>query len=294
MHIIRSVLAVLMIVSSPLSLAQSFRGIYFANTSSSLVHDVIVLQWNGATWLSDLEGQATLPEDHLDSLVLHSMTFRDTIVSVSAGDTITLVEESNVLSEIVVYNRTHLKYIDHRKPRYEFQREPGDCYMLGYYSTGEVILDSITLEIIEVFRNTSRIRVVIWKDDRFLFESQPYLIPDDLKDEQFTLPVEFHYPLSGEVYIGIQFLEVGRDPFSARSHQFISKGGSTYTNANTGITLGGIKVRDDGKILHTSYLNNRFIVQYFNSPDSGRHAPYIGVHYFGSGELLTDFDEFED
>lgn len=274
-----------------LGLSQASHSIYFVDTSHALIQDVILLSWKGATWLSDLEGKASIPEDQMDALYLHSMSFHDTLVSVHTGDTIVLIEESILLDEAAAYDQSGLTFLDHRKWRYQLQREPGEYYLLGYFAEGAVVLDSLTLRVEEILRSTSRIRLVIWKDGRFIFESPVIDFPIQYQDKVVTIPIDFHSIINGEFYVGIQFLEVGRDPFGQTSHLYQYRGkGDVLSSRNTGITVGSIRLKPGESMMLGWWYNGELEMKTKQATEDYRPiAPYFGIHYFGTGEVRRSF-----
>lgn len=285
----RTFVTAILIGVSLIGSSQSNFTVYFVDQAGSAVNDVLVLEWNGATWLSGFDGEAEIPKSELDSLSIHSVTYRDTILHVGAGDTLLLREDRVTIGEVEIYDNSNLEYLEHRHARYHFQREPGDCYLLGYFSDDDVILDSLTVHIDEVLRPTCRFRVLIWQGEEFVYESELHSVPESLIDEAYTMPIHYSHPINGEFYVGIQFLEVGRNPFGLKTHRFQYEGrGNVFTNRNTGVTLGGIRLRSGEAVVMASYFQEAVRIEKLECDEIRYRVPFMGIHYHGPGGISTD------
>lgn len=270
--------------------SQSY-SIYFMDEEGHPIHDELLLQWKGGTWLSSQNGSAPLPKSTVEELSIHSMGYRDTTVEAKDGDTLVLFSKNTLLREVSVgpSGKTFkAHYIDFRRSKYDFQREPGDYYLLGFHATKPVWIDSITIHVNEVLRPSSRLRVVIWQNGNFLFESEPLSVEVGTKDQKIQLPCNYLQSVKGDLFIGIQFLETDRNPFTAKSHLYQYRGkGNLYTKANTGITLGGMRLKEGEVLRKATFFNSQLKWEVLTSEKNRRRAPYIGIWFSGEGPLKT-------
>ncbi|GAB5556561.1 MAG: hypothetical protein SchgKO_07740 [Schleiferiaceae bacterium] len=258
------------------------------------IHDELILNWKGGTWLSFQNGKAPLPAQKVDNLSIHSMGYRDTTVVAINGDTLVLFSDNTLLKEVSVgpsEMHSNVGYVDFRRSQYDFQREPGDYYLLGFKATESVWIDSITVHVNEVLRPSTRLRVIIWQNGKFLFESELFTIGLETKNQKIQLPCHYLQKVKGELFIGIQFLETDRNPFTAKSHLYQYRGkGNLYTKANTGITLGGMRLKEGEILRKATFFNSQLKWEVLSSENNRRRAPYLGVWFSGGEKLETTFE----
>lgn len=271
--------------------AQSYEAFVITSADDEAPVAELVCEWKSRTWLSDLDGHIPLPQESIDSLWIRSMVYGDTLLSVRSGDTIELQSRTISLNEVVVHDRRDIRDIRHRRSRYELQREPADYRLLGYYADGPVKLDSLTIRVEEVLRSTTRIRVAIFQDGVFIYQSDPYPLSTALSSEDVTFPIHFDDFVEGEMYVGIQFLEQGKESWQSRSRHYQYRRGGTYTHRNTGVTLGSIRLKPGERMLHISILESARWITFYRCTDIRYTALYVKLHYFGPGELFTEFEE---
>ncbi|NVK26875.1 MAG: hypothetical protein HWE14_02460 [Flavobacteriia bacterium] len=257
--------------------------------------DVVVAESNFVSWMSNPNGRLVLP-DSIVIISLFSYTFNDTTLQVRDGDSIRLRLKYNNVDPVTIFADNEQKSVKHRRSILELQREPGDIRTLGYYAQGIVKLDSVVIEVVEVLRPSTRLRVVVFgPDTNRLFASIPFTIREDTQDEMVILPIDFKGVIEGEFYLGVQFLEVGRDPFNWKSHHYVFGRKGTYTHRNSGITIGSIRLRSGEHIMSAEFFDGGQVHWWKgNGSDRRYRAPYLKVYYHGPGEILTDFDDIED
>lgn len=269
--------------------------VFLTDELGDLIEDVVIAEVQSLSWMSHENGVLSIPDSALE-LHLVSLTYIDTTLYVRSGDTVQLRMDADALNEVVVFGNQETKSVRHRRHGKELQREPGDIRMLGYYSEEDVILDSLQIYIVEVLRTSARFRVVLYTKDTIpLFASTAFSIDSSIKDEYYSLPVGYFSPIKGEFYLGIQFLEIGRDPFNWTSHLYQYRRRGTYTVHNNGITIGSIKLKKGERLMTAEYFHGDSVLWWKSECDDIRFTvPYFKVFYHGSGELLTDFDDIED
>jgi hypothetical protein len=231
--------------------------------------------------LSDLGGAFCIHAKPDDTLQFFAFGYEVmTLVASDVKNQIAMTLKNDILHEVIIIDRNQTtRKLKEKKSKIIYQGVVGSVFLKSVSSECPYQIDSVELFISDVIRETNYIEIVAFdKSLNQIGQSQPFSFTKAHIGKMVSIPTDFAYEFKDTNFIGIRFLEDGKNEYNAKKHLYQYRKEGLLTPQNNGVSFGGFEsqFKIEKKFMYRSTLGGRY--QAFHSYRS-RKKPSITIYY---------------